>query len=73
MDGQIETESIRLSFALGAMHLGINQLTIKSEVDTVNQATRSALHLVSSSRGFKDRSAMHFLRIDGWCVFRRLL
>jgi hypothetical protein len=46
MDGQIETESIRLSFVFGAMHLGINQLTIKSEVDTVNQATRSALHLV---------------------------
>ena len=50
MDGQIETESIRLSFAFGAMHLGINQLTQKPEIDTVNQATRSALHLVTSSR-----------------------
>jgi hypothetical protein len=46
MDGQIETESIRLSFVFGAMHLGINQLTINPEIDTVNQATRSALHLV---------------------------
>ena len=50
MDGQIETESIRLSFALGAIHLGINQLTINPEIDTVNQATRSVLHLVTSSR-----------------------
>ena len=47
MDGQIETESIRLSFALGAMHLGINQLTQKPEIDTANQVIKSALHLVT--------------------------
>jgi len=36
---------------IGAMHLGINQLTQKPEVDTLNQTTRSALHSLISNQG----------------------
>jgi hypothetical protein len=63
MDGQIEIESIRLSFVFGAMHLGINQLTINPEIDTVNQATRSVLHLVYNTIIAWKLSIMEVIRL----------